>query len=245
LKEDLKTSGSLKFDFFKDDKEFSSRTRRVSIYQTGPSFLEAENLKDFPPGYYQIRVSLLDGDRKELLSQKENFEISFLPEIPRPFVVSKVMASFNKENYLFETGLQYFNKGDLAEARARLSEAYAKSPQRPNFALAYSQVLFRQGDFARAKELLLPLAAGEQPPAEILALLGQTFHALKQFQEALTYYAAYLSRYGMNISILNNLGTCYFQLGNREEALKAWTKSLELSPNQEKIKALVESLKKK
>ena len=34
-------------------------------------------------------------------------------------------------------------------------------------------------------------------------------------------------------------------MGNKEEAVKAWTKSLELGPNQEKIRALLESLKKK
>jgi Flp pilus assembly protein TadD len=49
----------------------------------------------------------------------------------------------------------------------------------------------------------------------------------------------------MNIEILNFLGTCYFQLGRRDEALKTWEKSLELSPNQEKIKNLLDSLKKK
>jgi tetratricopeptide (TPR) repeat protein len=46
------------------------------------------------------------------------------------------------------------------------------------------------------------------------------------------------------IDILNYLGTCHYQLGRTDEALKAWTKSLELNPNQEKLKALVDSLKK-
>jgi tetratricopeptide (TPR) repeat protein len=40
------------------------------------------------------------------------------------------------------------------------------------------------------------------------------------------------------------LGTCYYQLGNREEALRIWQKSLEISPNQENIKKLADSLKK-
>ncbi len=60
----------------------------------------------------------------------------------------------------------------------------------------------------------------------------------------MTYYATYLIRFGANVDILNFLDTCHFQLGNRDEAVKAWTKSLEVSPNQEKIRALVESLKK-
>ena len=59
------------------------------------------------------------------------------------------------------------------------------------------------------------------------------------------YYASYLSRFGANVDILNYLGTCHYQLGNTVEALKAWTRSLELNPNQEKLRALVDSLKKK
>ena len=61
----------------------------------------------------------------------------------------------------------------------------------------------------------------------------------------MTHYNAYLTRFGANIEILNDLGTCQFQLGNREEAVKTWTKSLELSPNQDKIRTLLESLNKK
>jgi tetratricopeptide (TPR) repeat protein len=42
---------------------------------------------------------------------------------------------------------------------------------------------------------------------------------------------------------LNSLGECYFKLGNNEQALRAWEKSLEINPKQEKIKKLIEQLK--
>jgi cytochrome c-type biogenesis protein CcmH/NrfG len=150
-----------------------------------------------------------------------------------------------KEDDLFTTGVQYMNTGDLERARNRLADAYGRNPRRSDITIAYSQALFRSNDFRRVKEILLPFAGEPEPAAEVLALLGQACHALGEFQEAVTHYAAYLSRFGANIDILNYLGTCYFQLGNREEAVKAWTKSLELSPNQDKIRALLESLKKK
>lgn len=60
----------------------------------------------------------------------------------------------------------------------------------------------------------------------------------------MTHYTAYLARFGTHIDILNNLGLCHLRLGNRDEAVKAWSKSLELSPNQAKIKDLLDSLKK-
>ncbi len=245
LTDELRASGSLRYAFFKEDKPFSEMQKKIGDFGKGDDFVEIQDLSSFPPGYYQVSVSLLGAKGGEVARRKENFEVITVPVFPRPMVISKVLTSLKREDFLYTTGLQYFNKGELAEAGTRLAEAYARSPQRPDIALAYSRVLFRQGDFARAKEILLPLAAGEEPPAEVLALLGQACHALNQFQEAVTYYTGYLSSYGMNIGILNYLGTCYFQLGKREEALKAWTRSLELSPDQDKIKALVESLKKK
>jgi GWxTD domain-containing protein len=245
LTDELRSSGSLRYVYLREDKEVSSTSSKIGDERTAGEIVELVPLKDFTPGYYQVRVSLLDGQGREVAAGKENFEISFAPVVPRPLVVSKVVASVRSEDDLYITGVQYMNTGDLATARFRLAQAYAKSPQRPDIAVAYSQVLFRLSDFGGVKEVLLPFAGGEQPPAEVLALLGQACHALGEFQEALTHYAGYLSRYGANIDILNYLGTCYFQLGNREEALRAWTRSLELSPNQEKIKSLVESLKKK
>jgi len=245
LTEDLRASGGLLVTFLKEDKEFSTRRARVADFGAGPSFIEVQPLKDFPPGYYQARVALVDRQGREIASQQENFEVSLAPAVPRPMVISKVVASVRKEDGLYVTGVQSMNSGDLATAEASLSEAYRLAPQRPEFALAYSQVLFRKGDFGRVKAILTPLAGAPEPQAEVLGLVGQACHALNEYEAALGYYAAYLNRFGMNVDILNYVGTCYFQLGNREEALKAWTKSLEINPNQDKIRNLVESLKKK
>lgn len=244
ITEDLRSSGTLRTAFYLEDRELLTRTSRLAeVAPTG--VVDVQPLMDFPPGYYQVRVALLDGRGKELAVTKENFEISLAAAIPRPLVVSKVVSAAVREDDLFTTGLQLMNKGDLEAARARLAEAYGLNQRRPEFAVAYSQCLFRSNDFRKAKEVLLPFAGEKEPAAEVLAILGQTCHALGEFQEAVTHYAAYLSRFGANIDILNYLGTCYYQLGNREEAVRAWTKSLELSPNQETIRALLESLKKK
>ncbi|MCK7483884.1 MAG: tetratricopeptide repeat protein [Candidatus Moduliflexus flocculans] len=159
--------------------------------------------------------------------------------------MAKIASAATGADELLNTGIQLANKGDVAAALPKLAEAHTRAPERPDVAVAYAQALFRSGDHGRAKEVLLPWAEKEDAPAEVPALLGQTCHALGEYEAAAKYYTAYLVRFGANVDILNWLGTCHFQLGNREEALKAWTKSLEISPNQDKIKALVESLKKK
>lgn len=245
LTEELRSSGMLRYVFFKEDREFLEAKDNLNAPGPGTNVFKIQPLKDFPPGTYDIKVALLDGQGREVVGQSENFEVSRFPAVSRPLIVSEVASSFQREDDLYVTGVQYMNTGDHEAARSRLAEAYGKGPQRPEFAVAYSQVLFRLNDFKRVKEVLLPLAGGQDAPGEVLALLGQACHALGEFQEALTQYAAYLSRFGLNIDILNYLGTCYFELGNREEAVKTWTKSLELNPNQERIRKLVESLRNK
>ena len=245
LTEDLRNSGALLYRFYREDKEFLSRTGKVPAGDSGANIFDLQPLADFPPGYYQVRVSLLDGQGREIAGAKENFEVSLSAAVPRPLVISKVVPSVKKADDLFAAGVQYLNKGNLEAARTRLAAAHAGDPGRRELAVAYAQALFRSNDFRRVKEVLLPFAGETESAAEVLALLGQACHALGEFLEASTHYTAYLIRFGANIDILNFLGTCYLQLGNREEAVKAWTKSLELSPNQEKIRALLESLKKR
>ena len=244
LTETLKSSGTLRYDFLQEDKDFLTRTSRLAPGAAGDTVIDVQPLKDFRPGYYQARVTLLDGQGKEVAVTKENFEVSPAEAVPRPLVISKVTKGSAREDDLYATGLQAFNLGDVETARTRLAEAHARSPRRADMAVAYAQVLFRLKDYRRVKDVLLPWAGEEAPAPEVPALLGRACHALGEYQEAATYYASYLARFGANIDILNSLGTCQFQLGNTADALKAWTKSLELNPDQEKIRALVDSIKK-
>jgi GWxTD domain-containing protein len=241
----LRSSGAIRTDFLKEDKPFQSRTAKVEAAGETATVIDAQPLAEFAPGYYQARVTLLDGQGREIASAKENFEVSPATAVPRPLVVSKVATGAGSPDDLYALGIQSLNQGDVATGRARLAEAHARAPERPDISVAYAQVLFRANDFRGVKDVLLPAAAAEDAPAEALALLGQACHALGQFLEASTYYGSYLTRFGANIDILNYLGTCHLQLGNTAEALKAWTKSLELKPDQPKLQALVDSVKKK
>jgi GWxTD domain-containing protein len=242
LTDELKDSGTIRTQFLKEDTEFLARTAKVT---TDPSVLDLQPLAAFPPGYYQVRVTLLDGPGRELASAKENFEISLAAEVPRPIVMSKVVPAVKRQDDLYTMGAQNMNSGNLPEALALLSEAYDLDRGQRDHAVAYAQALFRTNDFRRVKGVLLPFAGEAEPAAEVLALLGQACHAMGEFLEAVTHYQAYLTRFGANIDILNFMGMCHFQLGNTDEAIITWKKSLELSPNQEKVRALLESLKKK
>lgn len=244
LTDALRAGGRVKFVFFKEDREFASSEKRLSEFLSGAFFAEEQTLKTFTPGYYKVKVSLLDAAGKELDSKSGDFELSALPSIPRPMVVANVSKSFERADYLYATGLELINAGSFKDAAERLAEAWGLKPDRPEIAAGYGQCLYFLQDYGKAKAVLLPLAPAEKASAEVLSVLGRTCHALGEFTEAAGYYREYLERFGTNIEVMNLLGTCYFQLGMKDEALKIWEKSLQISPDQPQIRKLVDELKK-
>ena len=244
LTDALRAEGRLKYTFFKEDTEFSSVEKPLKDLAPGDLAVLDQPLAALAPSYYKVRIELLDGKGVRLDAKSADFELSTRPSMPRPMVIAAVAPAYGREDYLYATGLELMNSGDLKEASSRLAEAYALKPSRPNIAAAYGLCLLAGEDFGKAKEVLGPLAVGGQGSAEVLAALGKARHALSEFAEAAALYREYLERFGANIEIMNLLGTCYYKMGDRGEALKAWEKSLEISPEQPQIRKLVDEIKK-
>ncbi len=241
----LRADGRLKFTFFKEDVESSTFDQALKDLPAGDLAVLEQPLSALAPGYYKVRTELLDAKGARLDTRSADFELSLRPSIPRPMVVAAVASTYGREDYLYATGLELMNAGDVKGAVSRLAEAFALKPGHPNIAAAYGLCLMAAEDFGRASEVLAPLAAGGQGSAEVLAAFGRARHALGEFAEAAALYREYLERFGANIEVMNLLGTCYFKMGNKEEALKAWEKSLEVSPDQPQIRKLVDELRSK
>lgn len=240
----LQAAGQLKYAIFCRDALFLSQTKKIDEYGTGPDFLEVFPLRDFPPDYYKIKVSLLDSRGTELLTGGEDFEITAAPVVGRPMIVSKVQPGFGEEEYDCDVGLQLLNLGRNKDALFYLEKAYAKNPAQLKYGLGLSQCLFAEGQYQRVKDILTPFRE-EKATDLVLYFLGKSVHSLGQLDQAIADYTDYLSRFGLNLEILNLLGTAHYQKGNAAEALRAWQRSLEINPDQENIKKLVQSLQEK
>jgi len=245
LNEEMKSQGLLRLGFWKGEEEVFSKTKKISEYQTGINFIEEQSLGNFAPGYYRIKVSVLDKDGKEQLFEAENFEISPAADLPWPLVIAKVMPASHLEEYLYISGVQLLNKGNIKEAGSFLEKAYQKNPGQLKIALGYGQVLFISEQYQKVKEILLPFINTPNETDGVLYFIGKACHALGQYGEATSYYEKYLSRFGTNIEVLNLMGSCQYKLGNKKEALQIWENSLKINPDQEEIKKLVKSLQEK
>lgn len=243
LTEELSAQGTLEYLLFKEEEKIHSFSKKIADYPDKTYFLEEFPLTNYSPALYKIRVALLDDNNKEVLFSQSHFYISLQPTVPRPWVLSFPMPSSDDPLYANILGLQYQNKGELQKALALLEEAFRKQPQSAKYGLDFARILFAEKEYQKVKEIALPFLK-EWEKYEFLSVLGQSCQALGEYAEAIAYYKDYLTRFGTNIQILNSTGECYYRLGNVEEALIAWEKSLEISPNQEDLKKTVESIKR-
>jgi GWxTD domain-containing protein len=245
LTEEMKESGSLEYTISTGDKIVQSIRKDIKEYPDAPNFFEDISLSGFASGYYEIKAALFERDREqETLYEEADFYISHAASLPRPWLLSLPVSSPEDPIYQNILGNQYMNKKDHFKARQLLEVAFRRNPESIKFALDFCMNLYNLKEYQKVKEIAQPFL--DRPERhEFYAISGQSCQALGELAEAISYYKSYLAYFGTNIQILNSVGDCYFQLGNKEEALTAWTRSLELNPNQDTLREKIESLKDK
>ncbi|UCE43215.1 MAG: GWxTD domain-containing protein [Candidatus Aminicenantes bacterium] len=244
LSQDLKENGSIAFSILTDENIARSFQRAIKDYLNAPNFLQDIPLSELSAGYYKVKATLMNEKQGEILSVEEDFSITFVSSLPRPWLLSLPVSSAEDPSYANILGNQHMNKKQPFKARGLLEAAYRQNPQSARFALDFCQCLSSLKEYKLVKDIALPfLDRPEQH--EFFGILGQTSQKLSEWAEAIVYYKSYLAYYGTHIQILNSVGECYHQLGNKQEALNAWERSLELDPKQEQLRKLVESLKEK
>jgi GWxTD domain-containing protein len=244
LSDELKEEGSLECSILKDGIKIRSVIKNVKDYPDKMNFIEEFPLSNLVSAAYKIKVSLFDKNHSEILFEQADFYISPTLLLPRPWVLSIPMPPSDDPLYSNALGNQLLNNKDLEKSVSLLEEAHSKDSNSAKFALDLCRVLFLRKEYQRVKEIGTPFLK-DQENYEFLGLLGQSCQALGEYADAISYYKDHLAHYGTNINVLNSIGDCYYKLGNTEEALVAWEKSLQLKPGQEKIKKIVESIKNK
>ncbi len=240
----LRNSGSLVYEVVRENGEVVKNfSKKLSEYTDGNVFYEEFVLEGWVPANYTLKVNLLDGNGNVLAGEKANFFISHLPALPRSWVMTQPVDGDNSALVQHALGLQYWNRKDLPRARRYLEAAHKKNPAEPVYALDFCRLLYFEEKYQDLLNISLPFIA--QGNKDFLEIAGQSHQALRQYQQAIDYYKQYLSYFGTNINVLNAIGECYYQLGDMDEALYAWERSLQIEPNQTAIKDRVKAIKEK
>jgi len=100
-------------------------------------------------------------------------------------------------------------------------------------------------EYEKIETVLISFLEKPRPKYEMFFMMGRAYQNLGRLNKAVEVFEKAISHFGLNTNVLNALGECYFQLGNSQEALAAWEKSLEIDSSQPQIKKNVEALKGK
>lgn len=245
LTQALFENGIIEFSFFNEDKKVHALRKNVNDYQDRETFLEEFSLAEYAPERYTVQVSILDETKEEILVERENFLISPAAYLPRAWSLSEILPPLDDPSYSHILGSQLLNSGETEKAKVLLEDSYQKNPASLDFGLALTSAYFASQEYQKVDEILSRFLEKAKEESKIYFLLGKSNEHLGKYDKAIYFFKKYLSSFGTHLEILNSLGECYFQTGNREEALSVWKKSLGIAPEQEELKKKIAALEKR
>jgi GWxTD domain-containing protein len=238
-------AAEVKLEFLKDGRPFRTIVKKPVQFGGLPDVLEEIPLADFPPAHYAVKVAVTYGGA-ELVSAVEEFDVSFADRLPRPWSFSRVLPDADDPAYSGIIGLQLFNLGRLAEAQTILEDVFARLPGSEDAAAALARVYLARAAASDAVRTLAPfMDPGRTPKYETYVLAAHALRQARQFGEAVAALKRAVGHYGINAALMNMMGECLVELGQVSEALAAFEKSLQLSPDQPSIRAKVDALRKR
>lgn len=245
LSPELAAEGEISVAFLKDGQVFRERERRPADCPDLPVVVEEFPLADFPAAHYAVRVAFSRAG-VEIVSATEEFDLSFAEALPRPWFSSRILPDAADPVYPEIVGAQLFNLGRYAEARTFLERAAAGKPGSEDTAASLARAHLALDDPAAAAKVLVPFAGAERTAKyETFVLLADALRWKGDLAEAVELLERAVSLYGVNAALLNAVGECQQGLGRIKEALEAFERSLELSPDQPEVRKKVEELKRK
>jgi GWxTD domain-containing protein len=243
LPQDRQSEAEILFTFLRDSETVKSFARGIAQYSGFPNIIEPVAVSEFSPAHYRVRVSVRVGG-EEIAASEDEFDVTLQEKMPRPWIYSTILPGLDDPVYPFLTGNQLYSSGKFEEARTHLEEAFRKRPDSPDFAFALARADMALLDYAKAEAHLLPFFNAANPPNhEFFLLLASACSKNGQWGKAVKILDQGISLHGVSTGFLNLLGECHLRLGNKEEARRAWAKSLELNPNQPEVRRAVIVLK--
>jgi GWxTD domain-containing protein len=245
LTPEQKAGGLIQFTIKKDGQTWREEQRTLEEYAELPLVLEEFSLADFPPAYYDLRISVIEGGR-ELVAGTETFAVSLQEAVPRPWYFSKLMPELSDSVYDQIIGTQLLNAERPDEAKPRLERAFRLKPEDADLALVLARAYMSLGEMTRVPTLLAPfLETTRRSSYDVFVLTGQALRKIGDSAGALGIFERAILQFGQGIVLLNAVGDCQENLGRPKEALAAWEKSLQFDPAQPEIRKRFEALKVK
>jgi GWxTD domain-containing protein len=208
--------------------------RILPLSQTFPA-------SELAPDYYDITVSLADGDR--IIDTKgSTFAVTPAANIARPISLTKTFPRASVHLLYLSLASESEKVGDARAAEAYYEKALSLAPDNAEATSYYCGFLMRTKQFERALALIDKVKADPALQFDYYIIKGKALRELGRCEEAIPLLQEGNKLYNSDTRLLNALGYCYYRSGQKTLALEVLNASLRLNPDQPDIKKLIEEV---
>lgn len=208
--------------------------RRLSEFPDRRQFNTVEKLTAAPlaPDFYSLTVQLIAGDDRVIDRQETTFQVSPLPSLGQPSEMYNRTLADSPYHMDFVMGQQFRRLGDAEKAVYSFEKSLQAKPDFPDARQALLEMLLAQGQFARVASEAERLPRQGQAAYAGHRLKGEALFGLGDFAAALPELLEANRIINTDANLINLIGRAYLELGDREQALRAFTASLALKKDQ-------------
>ncbi len=201
-------------------------------------------LENMVGGSFEVRARLLSPEGGELSKRAAPITVSPRSVATRPgFIYRRGFNTRFPGLIPLVRGDQLWNLGRYQEARVELERAVAASGENlPEAKWKLANAYLRDKRPDDAFSLLKPLEAGYPNRFEVVSGLGYALYLKGQCGDAVGYLDRARQIRPPDTLLLNTAGDCHEQLGHAAEAREAYSRSLQLDPEQPEVRKRVEAL---
>jgi len=238
-----RSGARIRYVFSRDGLPVRTIERAPADYPAFPDVTEDVALADFTPAHYGLTVTA-SVDGRDAVAAKEEFDVTPLPAVSRPWFYSKLLPELCDPAYGLMIGGQLAAAGRFAEAQARLEDSHRRMPDSADAALTLARLYRETKSAGRIAEVLDPfLVPAAGPRYDVLALAAWGRLESGRAAEALDLYKRGVARFGASVELLNGIGAAEAAQGRAAEARAAWEQSLKLDPGQPDVRKKLETIK--
>ena len=233
----------LHFALMNGEEVVQEKTTALSIYLGGP-VIERFPLRGMVGGRYTVRVRLLDASGAVLAERNARAQVSPRENIIRPWVRRISFNTTTPGLLAVARGQQLHAYRRIPEAKVEFEKAIAadESGDLPMARMRLAWISLQTGDSTRGLELLAPMEEKFPNRYEVVAGLGLGYGLQGDCSKSVQYLERAMTIRKPDTAVLNIAGDCYMRMGDRERAIQAFERSLDLNAEQAKVKEVLTSL---
>lgn len=217
---------------------------RDQPFQTTLPLAQVIPAGDLAADYYEMRLTLKNGQGEPVAEAKSQFVISSQGALPHPVTIGNTIPQASSFIYYYGLALQYVQTENWAQAEANFEKTLALNPQYFEGVAGFGEYLLKMGKYDRALEIIESIAAVEARKFDYHLVRGRALEGKGEYTVAIADLLLANGIYNSDTRVLNSLGFCYYKSGDKKKALEALNASLRLDPQQKDIQELLARVEK-